>query len=234
MAASSGLATALGALKAHAVAATVATTVLVGGGAAAAAVATGTVHLPGQATTHVTSTKTPGANATDGADARLKACTQHNGDAERLASAYGPLFKGDSSSAQNEICTLFVGNDGHAVGFGEVQQMLDVAAAIEANHGTGACLTKPLAASTPGKPADTGKPSDAGKPSATIPTQAAPGTTMALIKQIQKDAATSSLAQLAANCGASMRPAIAGTSTDGGGHEQATPAAKPTGTPGHR
>ncbi len=246
MASSSALATVLGALKGHAVAVAVASTVLVGGGAAAA-VATGTIHLPGQASASAqdaataTHTHTPGADATSGAAARQAACSQHNGDAQRLASVYGPLFKGDATSAQDEICTLFVGSDGHAVGFGEVQQMLDIAAAIETNKGTGACLTTPLAASpaaTPGKPADTGKPANVGQPSATIPTQAAPGTTMKLLLQIQQDAKTSPLAQLAANCGASLRPADAGTGTgtgNGNGNQgAATPAAKPTGTPDAR
>ncbi len=240
MASSSALATVLGALKGHAVAVAVAGTVLAGGTAAAAAVATGAVHLPTQASASAhdaaSATHTPGADAANGAAARKAACTEHNGDAQRLASVYGPLFKGDSASPQDEICTLFVGSDGHAVGFGEVQQMLDIAAAIEASKGTGSCLTTPLAASTPGKPSDTGKPTDAGKPSATIPTQATPGTTMKLVQQIEKDAQSSSIEQLAANCGASFRPADAGTGADNGSGNQgeATPEAKPTGTPDAR
>ncbi len=225
MASSSALATVLGAIKGHAVSVAVASTVLVGGGAAAAAVATGAVQLPGQASTHATSTKTPGAGATNGAAARQAACTQHNGDAQRLASVYGSLFKGDKSSAQDEICSLCVGSDGHAVGLGEVQQMLDIAAAIEASNGSGTCLTKPVATATPGKP------SDPGKPSASMPTQAAPGTTMALLQQIEAAATSSPLAQLAVNCGASLQPADAGSGSEGGSQGAATPSAKPTGTP---
>lgn len=250
MASSSTLATVLGALKAHAVAVAVASTVLVGGGTAVAVVATGTVQLPGQQpTTGRTAhpTEAAGAHATSGSAARQAACTQNNGDALRLASVYGPLFAGDVDSAgkpvsaQDEICTLFVGSDGHAVGFGEVQQILDIVAAIQAQGGSSACLTTPLAASTPGKPSDTGKPSDAGKPSATISAQATPGTTMALVQQIEQDAKTSSLPRLAVNCGATLRPAPAGTSNGSGPQDGATPSAKPTdvpggkptGTPGH-
>jgi hypothetical protein len=228
MASSTAISTVLAALKGHAVAVAVASTVLVGGGAAAAAVATGKIQLPSQASSHATGTHTPGADATNGAAARQAACTQHNGDAGRLASVYAPLFTGDSKSAQDEICTLFVGSDGHAVGFGEVQQMLDIAAAIEAQSSPStACLTTPLATATPGKPAD------AGKPSAAVPTQPSSGYTMGtVIPAIQTAATSTPLAQLAVGCGASRRPAPAGTGSDGSGQGQATPSARPTGTPG--
>jgi hypothetical protein len=228
MASTTAISTVLAALKGHAVAVAVASTVLVGGGAAAAAAATGKIHLPGQAPSHATATHTPGADATNGAAARQVACTQHNGDAGRLASVYASLFKGDAKSAQDEICTLFVGSDGHAVGFGEVQQMLDIAAAIEAQSSPStACLTTPLPTATLGKPAD------AGKPSATAPTQPSIGYTLStVLPAIQTAAQKSPLAQLAANCGASSRPLDVGAGSTGGSQGQATPSAKPTGTPG--
>jgi hypothetical protein len=227
MSVGSTLASLLTAVKANAAAVAVAGAVVVGGGAAAAAVATGAVHMPGHGT-EATGTHTP--DATTGAAARLAACSGHNGDATRLATVYGPMFAGDTKSAKDEICSLFVGSDGHAYGFGEIQQVLDIAAAIERSGDGGACLTKPLATPAPGKPAD------AGQPSATAPTQTASGTTMALIGTIMTDAKTTPLEQLARNCNVPHRPLDAGTGGgqggQGGGKPEGTPGAKPTGTPG--
>jgi hypothetical protein len=225
MASSTAVTSVLAALKAHAVAVAVAGTVLVGGGAAAAAVTTGAVHLPGQASS-AQSGHTPGAQATNGAAARQAACAQHNGDAQRLASTYAPMFGNSATDAQTEICTLFVGSDGHAVGYGEAQQMLDIAAAIEANNSNSACLTTPLSSSASGKPSGAGKPT-----AATVPTATAAATNT-LLGTIQADAKGSSLAHLAANCGATVRPDGAGTSSGSGDQGEATPSAKPTDVPG--
>ena len=103
MASGSGLATALAALKGHAVTVAVVGTLVVGGGATAAAVATGTVHVPGL--------NAPQDNG--GTTARAAACA-NNGDAQRLATIFAPMFD-TKASAQDAICTLFVGADGHRV-----------------------------------------------------------------------------------------------------------------------
>lgn len=229
MSAGSTLASLLTAVKANAAAVAVAGAVVVGGGAAAVAVTTGAVHLPGQRTE---ATHTP--DATAGAAARLQACA-NNGDASRLADVYAPMFGGSKATATTDICKLFAGTT-HAYGFGEVQQMLDIAATIEHNGGSAACLSTPLATATPGKPGD------AGQPSFTAPSSDE-STTMGLIDTIMKDNANgTSLAHLASNCSVPHRPGSAGTGSgtpDGqpegtpGGKPTGTPGAKPTGTPGH-
>lgn len=225
MSAGSTLASLLTAVKANAAAVAVAGAVVVGGGAAAVAVTTGAVHLPAHGTE---ATHTPDATA---AAARLAACSGHNGDAQRLASVYAPMFGGDTKVATNDICSLFVGKDGHAFGFGEIQQVLDIAASVERHGNNSTCLTKPLA--TP----DPGKPTNAGQPSFTAPAAAADGT-MALIGTIMTDAKTTPLEQLARNCNVPHQPDSAGTggsgAGQGGGKPEGTPGAKPTGTPGGR
>lgn len=207
MASATGLSAALAALKAHAAAATIAATMVVGGGAAAVAVTTGAVHIPGTHTTHVDASGTPGAS---GAAARAQACADHNGDAQRLASVYGPMFAG-TTSAQKDICALFANSaGGHAFGLGQVEQVLDIAAAIERAGGSTACLTTPLA------PASHGKPSNAGKPSFTAPTSSE-AATMGIISTIMSDVkAGTPLARLAKNCDVSPRPGAAGAGADNG------------------
>ncbi len=242
MSAGSTLGSLLTAVKAHAVAVAVAGVVVVGGGAAAVAATAGAGHLPSHTTDTpaASATHTAKANATAGAAAREQACANHNGDAQRLAAVYSPMFAGDKRSAQDEICTLFAGSDGHAFGFGEIQQVLDIAATIERHGGSTACLTSPLPTATPGRPGD------AGKPSFVAPTQAAPGATMALVATIMRDAQTTPLQQLAGNCNVPHRPGAAGTGAgtgsgtgggqgngQGSGKPEGTPGAKPTGTPGH-
>jgi len=221
MASGSGLATALAALKGHAVAVAVVGTLVVGGGATAAAVATGTVHVPG-------------VNAPQqdngGTTARAAACAS-NGDAQRLATIFAPMFAGDAAKAQEQICTLFVGADGHAVGFGEIQQALEITAAIEHNGGDDACLTG--GATTHGTPTTKGKPPTAGTPAAGQQTFSAPSATtsetMTIVDKVF-DAAQQGipLGQLAKQC-----DAIHVTSEgDEGQKPEGTPEAKPTGTPG--
>jgi hypothetical protein len=228
MASGSGLATALAALKGHAVAVAVVGTLVVGGGATAAAVATGAVHVPG-ATTQQHS-QNENANENGGTTARAAACP-NNGDAQRLAGIFAPMFDGKAANAQEQICTLFVGANGHARGFGEIQQALEIAAAIEHNGGDEACLTS---ATTHGTPTTKGKPPTAGTPAAGQSTFTAPSaTTSDTMKVVTKvlDAADhgTPLAELAQRCGA--------THVTGGGdqeHPEGTPDAKPTGTPGAR
>jgi hypothetical protein len=229
MASGSGLATALAALKGHAVAVAVVGTLLVGGGAAAAAaVATG--HVPGGATQQHSQ------NENGGTTARAAACA-NNGDAQRLASIFAPMFGGDKGKAQEQICTLFVGSDGHARGFGEIQQALEITAAIEHNGGDEACLTDGATHGTPtahGTPTTKGKPPTAGTPAAGQTSFTAPSSTtdatMAIVTKVL-DAVDhgTPLAQLAQQCGA--------THVTGGGEQgqpESTPEAKPTGTPGEK
>jgi hypothetical protein len=229
MASGSGLATALAALKGHAVAVAVVGTLVVGGGATAAAVATGTVHVPG------VNAPQQSQNENGGTTARAAACA-NNGDAQRLAGIFAPMFDGKTANAQEQICTLFVGSDGHARGFGEIQQALEITAAIEHN-GDDACLTGGATHGTPtahGTPTTKGKPPTAGTPAAGQPTFTAPpassSATMAIITKVL-DAADhgTPLAELAKLCGASHV-------TGGGdqGQPEGTPEAKPTGTPGEK
>jgi hypothetical protein len=218
MASGSGLATALAALKGHAVAVAVIGTLVVGGGATVAAVATGTVHVPG-------------VNAPQqdngGTTARATACAS-NGDAQRLAAIFAPMFGGDKTVAQDDICTLFVGTDGHARGFGEIQQALEITAAIERNGGHAACLTE---TATHGTPTTKGKPETAGTPAAgqssfTAPSSSAANTMTIVTKVLDAAQHGTPLAELAKQCGASHV-------TGGGdqGQPQGTPEAKPTHTP---
>jgi len=220
MASGSGLATALAALKGHAVAVAVVGTLLVGGGATAAAVATGAVHVPG-----VNSAQQDNGGTT----ARAQACAS-NGDAQRLAAIFAPMFD-SKASAQDSICTLFVGADGHARGFGEIQQALEITAAIELNGGHEACLTE---TATHGTPTTKGKPPTAGTPAAGQPTFTAPSGfgTSATMKIVAKVFAAAQqgtpLGKLAQQCGAAHA-----TGNPGGdqGQSQGTPEAKPTHTP---
>jgi hypothetical protein len=207
MAHSTGLGALLAAAKAHAAAVAVVGTVVVAGGAATLAVTTGALHLSG----HQAEATPAGHDGTDGSTARAQACTNHNGDAQRLASVYAPMFGGSATTAQNDICTLFVNSAaGHALGFGEVQKVLDIATTIEAKQGgSTACLTTPLPAS------GHGKPSDAGKPSFTVPS-ASEATTMGIVTSIVHDMqAGTPLEQLARNCDVPHRPGDAGSSSGG-------------------
>jgi len=218
MASGSGLATALAALKGHAVAVAVIGTLVVGGGAAAAAVATGTVHVPG-----VNSPQQDNGGTT----ARTAACVT-NGDAQRVAAIFAPMFGGDKTVAQDDICTLFVGANGHARGFGEIQQALEITAAIEHNGDNDACLSS---TTTHGTPTSKGKPPTAGAPAAGQPTFTAPSSsasnTMAIVTKVFAAAEQGTpLAELANQCGA--------THVTGGGDQgqpEGTPEAKPTHTP---
>lgn len=257
MATGSGVGAAvLTALKAHLAAVAIGATVVVGGGAAAAAVATGAIHPPSQASAGQAD-KTPGARATQAANdktARANACN-NNGDAKQLASVYANMFQsgGSGTSAEqtalHDICAIFVGTDGHAVGFGEIRQALDIAAAIETHTATNAsasnCLT---AARTDGK--SDGKPegtpgasqsASAGQPSFTAPTADEAATT-GLVKSIfDKVSHGTPLAELARACGVSSVPGTAGSGAGdngdnggGDGKPTGTPGARPTGTPGAR
>jgi hypothetical protein len=223
MASGSGLATALAVLKGHAVAAAVVGTLVVGGGAAAVvAVTTGTVHLPGAATLHGQNGKAT--EAPDSATPHTAAACATSGDAARLAAIFAPMF-GGASTAQTEICTLFVGSDGHAFGFGEVQQVLEITAAIEANGGKTACLS--------GSASHGQGSGNSGQPSFTAPTSTA-GTTDGIIADVLKAMQNGTpLAQLAMDCNA---PHVTGNpgSGSGGGQPTGTPGARPTGTPGAR
>jgi hypothetical protein len=226
MASGSGLATALAALKGHAVAVAVVGALVVGGGATAAAVATGNVHVPGVTTQQHSQNES--ANENGGTTARTAACAD-NGDAQRLAGIFAPMFGNSKDNAQKEICTLFVGTDGHARGFGEIQQALEVTAAIERSGDKGACLTEDT---THGTPTTKGKPPTAGTPAAGQPTFTAPSaTTSATLAIVTKilDAANhgTPLAELAQRCSA--------THVTGGGDQgqpEGAPEAKPTRTPG--
>jgi hypothetical protein len=145
---STTLSTLLAGLKAHAGAAAVAGAVVVAGGAAAAAAATG--HLGNNSSV----------NNAPGAATQVANCAGHNGDAANLAVTYKSMFGGDASTATKDICTIFVGTSGRHYGFGEVRQILNIAAAIE-NKGSSACLS---ASSAPG---DSGTSGDHSKPTAT-------------------------------------------------------------------
>jgi len=236
MASGSGLATALAAIKAHGAAAAVVGTLVVGGGAAAVGVATGAVRVPG-ITTHTQD---------GGTTVRAAACA-NNGDAQRLAGIFSPMFDGDKAKAQQSICTLFVGTDGHARGFGEIQQALEIAAAIEANGGSTACLSGSAAGAQHGTPAAKGTPEAKGTPAGGQPSFTAPSSTadatMGLVKQVLDKADHGTpLAQLAKDCGATHvtgNPGDGGngqrpTETPGGARPTGTPDARPTGTPGAR
>lgn len=232
MASGSGLATALAAVKAHAVAVTVIGALVVGGGGAAAAVATGMVHVPG-----ISGQQTGSGNQTA---QRAQACA-NNGDASRLAAIYAPMFGGSTTDAQAEICKLFSGSGGHTYGLGEVQLILETTAAIERSGGSSTCLTT---APTHGQPTETGKPANpgnsgsagtpaAGQPNASIPSANATDTETIIGKVIAADGHGTPLAQLARNCGAT--PTIG--NPNGGadtGQPTGTPDGKPTGTPGAR
>jgi hypothetical protein len=225
MASGSGLATALAALKGHAVAVAVVGTLVVGGGATAAAVATGTVHVPG-VNTHQ--------QENGGTTARAAACV-NNGDAQRLAGIFAPMFDGDKAIAQENICTLFVGANGHARGFGEIQQALEITAAIE-HSGDDACLTGGTTHGTPtthSTPTTKGKPPTAGTPAAGQQTFTAPSATtsdtMAIVNKVLDTTEQGTpLGKLAQQCGATY---VTGSGGDQG-QPQGTPEAKPTGTPG--
>ncbi len=208
MASGTTLSTLLATLKANAAAIAVAGTVVVGGGVATAAVATGAVHLPGQASTSAT----PSASATQSAAARQAACMQHNGDATRLAQQYdSKLFGGstsaDESAAQTEICTLFVGVNGRAFGLGEVQQMLDLAVALEAPN-----------ANTP----------------KACPLSTSGGVDALLNTEMTDVANGTPIERLASECGASPGGSGATGQPEGtpGAKPTGTPGAEPTETPG--
>lgn len=235
MAAGSGLATALAALKGHAVAVAVVSTIVVGGGAAA--VATGAVHLPGTSSQQSAHGAVAKGNSTETSSGHSAAACAASGDAQRLAAAFAPMFD-SKDSAQKSICALFVGADGRPLGFGEVQQVLEITAAIEQHGGSTSCLT---ATDTHGQgtPTDKGKPTgtpgaEGGQPNFTVPTSTT-ATTMGLAKQIlDADKHGIPLARLAQNCEAGQVTGSAGGNGSGnGGDPSGTPGAKPTGTPGH-
>ena len=238
MAAGTGLATALAALKAHAAAVAVIGTLVVGGGAAA--VATGAVTLPGASaqhqTTHNDATHT--ASSTEAATGNTAAACAASGDTQRLVAAFAPMFD-SKASAQQSICSLFVGSDGHTLGFGQIQQALEITAAIESNGGSTACLTGP-ATHGQGTPTDKGKPTGTpgsnnnGQPSFSAPT-ATTATTMSLVKRVLDTAQSGTpLAQLAQSCGAGQVTGNPSAGSGPTGQPEGTPGAKPTGTPGHR
>lgn len=246
-------ATVLTALKAHLAAVAIGATVVVGGGAAAAAVATGAIHSPAQASSTAHADKTPDAQATHGAQgetARANACA-NNDDAKHMASVYANMFRPASGSgksaeqtAQADICAFFAGSDGHAVGFGEIRQALDIAAAIEMNmaskHSDTATASACLAADpATGNSADAGNSATSGQPSFTAPT-ADEATTLGILKSVfDKMSHGTPLAQLARACGVPAAPGTAGSGgsssgDNGGAHGKptGTPGARPTGTPG--
>src|SRR5262252_3241863 len=135
MAAGRVLSTALAAVRAHAAAATVVGVVLVTGGTAAAAMAINAIHHPGQSTAQHDQQH----QRDDQDNDRAKACAD-NGDAKHLAATYAPMFDSSAQKAQDAICAIFVNKDGgHAIGFGEIRQALDIAATIESNGGSTAC-----------------------------------------------------------------------------------------------
>jgi hypothetical protein len=250
MASGSGLATALAAVKAHAVAATIIGAVIVGGGAATAAVATGTVQVPG--ISHNTGSDTGSNNDTTG---RTTACA-NNGDASRLAAIYAPMFS-SKADAQTAICDLFAGTfrdaSGHTYGpygLGQVQLILETTAAVESNGN--ACLTASTAHGQPtvtGKPADPGHSGSAGTPAAgqsnqsnsAVPSTKNTSTTEGFMGDvIAADAHGTPLAQLAHDCGAvtaTGNPDAGSNATEtpdnqSSSHEPThTPGAEPTGTP---
>jgi type II secretory pathway pseudopilin PulG len=154
------------------------------------------------------------------ATARAQACTEHNGDAARLADIYAPMFDGNTSTAQQLICTAFVDAGGHAFGFGEVQRVLDITATIEKNGGSTACmiaLSSPGPQGTPGTPTLTGTPTPTSPSSSqaswTVPS-ASSATTMAILKQVQQALDTGvTLEQLVHSCHVPGRPASAPSAT---------------------
>jgi pilus assembly protein FimV len=249
MASGSGLATALAAIKAHGVAVTILGALVVGGGGAAAAVATGAVHVPG-----ISGQQTGSGNQTT---QRVQACAD-NGDVARLAAIYAPMFGGSTADAQTEMCTLFSGSGGHAYGLGQVQQILEITAAIERSGGATGCLTTSAVHGQPtetGKPSDPGKPTNpgnsgsagsagtpaAGQPNTAIPSAATTDTNTIIGNVIASDAHGTPLAQLARNCGATPTTGnpdggvdTGGPTTTPGAKPSETPDARPTGTPGAR
>jgi len=219
MASGTGLATALAALKGHAAAVAVVGTLIVGGGAAAVGVTTGAVHIPG------TNSSTQHGNDSGGTSARQAACA-NNGDAQRLAATFAPMFGGDKAAAQTNICVLFVGTDGHAVGLGEIQQALEITAAIETNGGSTACLS---GSSTSDHGSQNG-----GQPSFTAPTSST-ATTMGLVKQVFAAVQHgTALGKLAQDCGATPVTGSPGSGSGDHGQPTGTPGGKPTGTSGAR
>jgi hypothetical protein len=133
---------------------------------------------------------------------------------------------------------------------GQVQQVLEITAAIERPGGSNTCLTTSAAH---GKPTETGKPSDPGKPAnpgnagtpaagqtnAAIPSANTTDTNTIIGDVIAADAHGTPLAQLARNCGATPTTGNPDGGTDTGAptttpgaHPNETPGAKPTGTPG--
>jgi hypothetical protein len=147
--------TLLATLKAHAAAVALASTVVVGGGAAALA-ATGHLDLPGNGKSDN--------NGAPSAATQAAQCAGHNGDAENLAATYKSMFGGSATTATKDICTIFVGTSGRHYGFGEVRQILNIAAAIENKGGADACLS---AMSEPGNSGNAGTPPATGKPTGT-------------------------------------------------------------------
>jgi hypothetical protein len=232
MAGGTGLATALAAIKGHAVAVAVVGTLVVGGSAATVAVTTGAVHLPG------TPTNQQGSHgkATETTTNNTAAACANSGDAQRLAGLFAPMFD-SADSAKQSICTLFVGNDGHAVGFGEVRQALEITAVIEANGGASDCLTNPAAhgqgtPTTHGKPEATTTP-HGGSSGFSAPTSTT-ATTMSIVQQVlSAEQHGTPLALLAQACGAAQ--AVGNPGTSGRGEPTGTPGsgAKPTETPEH-
>ncbi len=177
------------------------------------------VACTGQTTQH------PGADAT----ARAQACSQHNGDATRLADTYFPMFDGSKTTAQQDICAAFVDAGGHAFGFGEMQRVLDIIATIEKNGGSTACVTAVStpghsgSAGTPGKTSSPGPQRTPGKPTTTpgsgnqsswtVPS-ASSSETVGILKQIQ-DALDKGarLEQLVQSCHVPAQPASAPKAT---------------------
>jgi hypothetical protein len=248
------LATALAAIKAHAVAASVIGALVVGGGAATAAVATGTVQVPG-ISSHSTGSNTGSSND---ATPRATACAT-NGDASRLAAIYAPMFS-SKTDAQTTICDLFAGTfkgvNGKAegpYGLGQVQLILETTAAIESQKSAD-CLKSSTAHGQPtqtGKPADPGHSGSTGTPAAgqgnqsnsTVPSAGDTTTTDNYISDVvAADPHGASLAQLAHQCGAvtaTGNPDAGSAATETPGDQSSdhepthTPGAEPTGTPGH-
>jgi len=137
-----------------------------------------------------------------------------------------PMFGGDKAAAQTNICVLFVGTDGHAVGLGAIQQALEITAAIETNGGSTACLS---GSSTSDHGSQNG-----GQPSFTAPTSST-ATTMGLVKQVFAAVQHgTALGKLAQDCGATPVTGSPGSGSGDHGQPTGTPGGKPTGTPGAR
>jgi hypothetical protein len=196
-----------------------------GGGTALGALLLALVVLGSLAACSSQSTQNPGADAT----ARALACSQHNGDATRLADTYFPMFDGSRTTAQRDICAAFVDAGGHAFGFGEIQRMLDIIATIEKHGGLTACVSAVSApghsgsAGTPGNTSSPGPERTPGKPTSTpgsssqstwtVPS-ASSSMTMGVLKQIQAaldQGAT--MQQLVRSCDVPARPASASSAS---------------------